>query len=77
MKIRVYAPGFCDDQLMDDKGMMEVKEKITVREVLVLLRTPVLLRTIVMVAVNYQRVKKNHVLSDGDVLSIMGPVSGG
>ncbi len=77
MKIRVYAPGFCDDSLIDHNGHMTIEEGTTVLEVLKKLKTPILLRRILIIAVNYKRVRKSHVLKSGDTLSILGPVSSG
>lgn len=77
MLVRVYAPAFCDHDLINDKGCVELNEGTTLRGLLKKLKMPILLRKMPIVFVNYDRVKASTVLKDGDTVSIMGMVASG
>ena len=77
MKVRIAAPPFCDHSLIDDNGHIELKAKARLNDLYKLLRVPLHLRPILIAAVNYNRAKLTHRLSDGDEVSIFWPLSGG
>jgi molybdopterin converting factor small subunit len=76
MKIKVFAPTFCDVSKMEN-GYLEISENTTVSEVFDMLNMEDKLKKILISLVNYERVKLSHKLMDGDILNIIGPVNGG
>ena len=77
MLVRVYAPAFCNHDLIDRKGFVEVEEGTTLLQLLKKLEMPFVCRNLPIVFVNDDRAKKSTKLKEGDVVSIMGPVSSG
>jgi molybdopterin converting factor small subunit len=77
IKVKVYIPGFCSDELLDENSMIEIESGTRVNQVLKILKTPLVLRKVLLVTVNYQKVNKKYILKNNDVLSIFIPVSGG
>lgn len=77
MKVRVFAPGFCNFENIDDANFMELEEGSTLHEVYRNLKIPFHLRPIMICMVNYHRVKKSTVLKEGDVISFLAPLAGG
>jgi len=77
MLVRVYAPAFCNHDLIMDNGCVELKEGTTLIQLLRMLKMPMLLRRMPIVFVNYDRVKMSTVLKDEDTVSILGMVASG
>jgi molybdopterin converting factor small subunit len=77
MKVKVYAPGFCSYEKLDEDNMMELKEGSTLNDVLKNLSIPLPLRPLLLPMVNYKRVKLNAVLNDSDIISFFAPLAGG
>lgn len=77
LKIRVYAPGFCDYTFIDDDGYMTLAVGDTLNDVLKKLKVPLVYRRVLFTAVNYQREGLSYRLKDGDTISILGPLGGG
>jgi molybdopterin converting factor small subunit len=77
LKINVYAPAFCDHTSIERDGSMEISEGDTLNSVLKKLGIPFIFRKILIASVNYERKKLSYKLKDGDVVSILGPVSSG
>ncbi len=77
MKVKVYAPLFGDTDILDESGYLELAENATLKEVFKKLKIPLLLRTSLLCTVNYERVKMSSKLSEGDIVSFIGPLSGG
>lgn len=77
IKVKVYAPGFCSDEILDENSMIKIESGTRVNQVLKMLKTPLILRKVLLVTVNYQKVNKKYILKNNDVLSIFMPVSGG
>ena len=77
MKVKVYAPSFCDHSSLDDANMMELPENSTVRDVYRKLRIPLIYRPIIACAVNHKVEKRSKKLQDGDVVSFLSIMSGG
>lgn len=77
MKVRVFAPSYCSFEFVDDDNYMELKEGATLQDVLRNLKIPVHLRPITICMVNYQKVRKNTTLKEGDVVSFLAPLAGG
>lgn len=77
MRIKIYAPAFLDHSRLDHQGCLEVEEGARLGKILDQLRVPLLLRPVLLCTVNYDRVKLSTRLKDGDVVSIIAPISGG
>ena len=77
MKIKVYAPSFCDHSAVDESGTMELPDDSTVKEVYRKLKIPILYRPILVCAVNHEVVKSSQKLKDGDVVNFLMPLAGG
>jgi len=77
MKIRVYAPGFINHDLIDKDGYVELAEVKTVAHLYRRMKVSPLARLVVASFVNYEPAKAKTVLQDGDTVSMMFPVSGG
>jgi molybdopterin converting factor small subunit len=77
MKVKIYAPGFCDYTYIDKNGYMEVEEGDTLNSVFKKLKIPFIFRKILISTVNYQKEKLSYNMKDGDIVSILGPVSSG
>jgi molybdopterin converting factor small subunit len=77
MRVKVYAPAIIDHCLLDKNGFLEVEEGATLNKVFALLKVPLVLRPVLLYTVNYDRVKLSTRLKEGDVISIIAPISGG
>lgn len=77
IRIKVYAPAFVDRTALDPLGYMELADGATLGHVYKKLRVPLLLRPVLYCTVNYDRVKMNTALKDGDTVSFLAPISGG
>ncbi len=77
MSVKVYASGFCSFEHIDREGFMTLPEVACRNDVYKRLRVPFLLRKVLFASVNYEHVKLNTRLQDGDVVSLIGPMSGG
>jgi molybdopterin converting factor small subunit len=77
IKVKVYAPGFINHEIIDQNGFVELAEDDSVRVLFKKLKVSPLARLIVTTFVNYEPVKMNSKLKDGDVISLMFPVAGG
>jgi len=77
MKVKVYAPMFGNTDSLDDNGYLELPEGASLREVYKRLKIPLLLRNSLVCSVNYEPGKVGRKLADGDIISFIGPLSGG
>ncbi len=77
MRVKIYAAGYCNFEHLDDDGFMSLPEDATLNDVLGKLGIPRLFRRALFTAVNYQQAKPGTRLKDGDVVSLLGAVSGG
>ena len=77
MKVKVYAPSFCDLSAVDEEGYMFLKEGSTVNALYKKLKVPLALRPFMICSVNYEPAKWTQKLKDGDTVSMLTPVSGG
>ncbi len=77
MRVKIYASGYCNFEHIDDDGFMTLPEGASVNDVLKRLGIPLLLRRFLFAAVNYNQAKPGTVLKDGDVVSLLGAMSGG
>lgn len=77
MLVKVYAPAYCNHDLIRDDGCVELNENATLIQLLKKIEMPFILRRMPIVFVNYDRVKMSTKLKDGDTVSILGMVAGG
>ena len=77
MKVKVYAPLFGDTEALDENGLLELAEGAKLRDVYKKLKIPLLLRNSLVCMVNYEPGKASIGLGDGDIISFIGPISGG
>lgn len=77
MKVKVYAPMFGDTAPLDDNGYLELPEGSRLGDVYKKLKIPLLLRNSLVCSVNYEPGKAGRKLSEGDIISFIGPLSGG
>ncbi|MCP4577179.1 MAG: MoaD/ThiS family protein [Deltaproteobacteria bacterium] len=77
MRIKVYAPLFGDSEELDENGYLELPENATLGDLYKKMKIPRMLRNSLLCSVNYERSKKKRILKEGDVVSFIGPLSGG
>jgi molybdopterin converting factor small subunit len=77
MVIKVYAPGYCSFEHIDEDGFMTLPEGASLNDVYKRLRIPFLMRKVLFASVNYEQVKLGTKLKDGDVVSLLAPLAGG
>ncbi|MCP4219045.1 MAG: MoaD/ThiS family protein [bacterium] len=77
MKIKVYAPLFGNSALLDDNGYLELEAGARLGDVYKKLKIPFLFRNSLLCLVNYEPGKLKQKLADGDIISFIGPLSGG
>lgn len=77
MRIKIFAPTIIDHTLLDPNSFLEVQEGTRLGKLLSILKTPLLLRPVLFCTVNHERASRSTRLKDGDVVSIIAPVSGG
>jgi len=77
MRIKIFAPTIIDHTLLDPNGFLEVQDGTRLGKLLSILKTPLLLRPVLYCTVNHERASRSTRLKDGDVVSIIAPVSGG
>ncbi|MBW2270296.1 MAG: MoaD/ThiS family protein [Deltaproteobacteria bacterium] len=77
MNVKVYASGFCSFKHIDEEGIMSLPEGASLNDVYKRLRIPLPFRKILFASVNYEQVRLNTKLKDGDVVSLLSPLAGG
>ncbi len=77
IKVRVYAPGFINHDAIDQDGFVELDDNVSVKKLFRKMKVSPLARMFVVSFVNYEPAKMDEKLKDGDVVSLMFPVSGG
>ena len=77
MRVQVYPPPFANMTNLDEDGMLDLPPGARLVSVYRRLKIPLVVQPLVICHVNYQRVKLNTQLKDGDVISFMLPLAGG
>jgi molybdopterin converting factor small subunit len=77
MRIRVYAPRFADHSRIDEDGFVTLPDGATLDELLKTLRIPFRPGAVLFCTVNYARVPRSTLLTDGDTVGFFALVSGG
>jgi molybdopterin converting factor small subunit len=77
MRVKIYAAGYCSFEYIEDDGFMDLPDGATVNDVFAKLGIPRFLRRLPFAAVNYVQARPGTELTDGDVVTLIGAVSGG
>ena len=77
IKVRIYAPGFINHDAIDQNGFIELDENVSVKQLFRKMKVSPIARMFVISFVNYEPAKMDAKLKDGDVVSLMFPISGG
>jgi molybdopterin converting factor small subunit len=77
IKVKVYAPGFVNHDLIDPNGYVDLTEGDSIGSLYRKLKLPLPLRLIMTCSVNYEQAKRSTKLKDGDVVTFLFPISGG
>lgn len=77
MKIKVYPGPFCNQDVLDEDGFLNLEEGSTLTDVYKKLKFPFPLRSMGLCMVNYEKVKMSTKLKDGDTVSFFTPLAGG
>lgn len=77
MKVQVFPPPFANLRELDEDGMLNLKPGSNLFTVYRRLKIPLVLQPLVVCNVNYERVKMNTQLKDGDIVSFILPLAGG
>jgi molybdopterin converting factor small subunit len=77
MRVKIYAAGYCSFDYIEDDGFMDLPDGATLNDVFAKLGIPRLFRRLPFAAVNYVQAKPGTELVDGDVVTLIGAVSGG
>jgi molybdopterin converting factor small subunit len=77
IKVKVYAPAIIDHSKLDSNSYLILEDGTSLRKLYRLIKVPLWLQPILFCTVNYDRVKMNTILQDGDVVSFIAPISGG
>ena len=77
MKVQVYPPPFANLTALDENGGLDLEPGACLFSVYRRLKIPLVLQPLIVCNVNYQRVKLNTQLKEGDVISFILPLTGG
>jgi len=77
VRVQVFAPPFCDHSVLDEGGELTLPEGATLGMALKRLKVPPLAGRLLITKVNYDRAPRSRKLKDGDVVSLLWPISGG
>lgn len=77
MKVQVYPPPFANLKELDENGMLILAPGTRLFTVYRRLKIPLFLQPLIVCSVNYERVKMNTQLKDGDIISFILPLAGG
>lgn len=77
IRVKIYAPPWCDDSRLDDKSWVELSEGSTLADAVRLIRMPTLLAKVFHASINGEAKPLNTVLRDGDVIGFFSLITGG
>lgn len=77
MKVQVYPPPFANLSELDENGGLDLEPGAHLSTVYRRLKIPLVLQPLIICNVNYERVKLNTQLKEGDVISFILPLAGG
>ncbi|MBQ6440403.1 MAG: MoaD/ThiS family protein [Mogibacterium sp.] len=77
MKVKIFPPRGCDRSALDERYWADLPEGSTVSDVLRIIKCSPVRAKLLLVSVNGEHSKLDHVLRDGDVVGFFSLVSGG
>lgn len=77
IRVKVYAPSWCNIQVLDEQGCISMPEGSTLSDVLGRIKMPKLAARILLAAVNSETKPLNTELKDGDRVSFFAMMAGG
>jgi molybdopterin converting factor small subunit len=77
IKVKVYVPAFIDHRQLDVNNSISLDEGATMADLYRKLKIPLPLRLSFLYVVNYEQVKWNTRLKDGDTVTFLFPIHGG
>ncbi len=77
MKVKVFPPRGSDRSALDERSWLDLPAGSTVGDVLKVIKCSPVKAKLLLVSVNGERSKIDHVLKDGDVVGFFSLVSGG
>jgi molybdopterin converting factor small subunit len=77
IRVKVYAPSWCDIEVLDERGWIDLPEGSTLADVLKQIKMPKFAAKILLAAVNSEKKPLDTVLEDGDMVSFFAMMAGG
>ena len=77
LRVKVYIPAFIDHEQLDADNMVTLKAGARMADLYRKLRVPLPLRLSFLYVVNYEQVRWNFTLQDGDTVTFLFPIHGG
>lgn len=77
IRVKVYAPSWCNIQVLDEQGWINMPEGATLSDVLGRIRMPKLAARLLLAAVNSETKPLDTELKDGDRVSFFAMMAGG
>ena len=77
MRVKVYIPAFIDHEQLDADNMVTLDEGALMADLYRKLKVPLPLRLSFLYVVNYEQVRWNTPLNDGDIVTFLFPIHGG
>ena len=77
MKIKVYVPAFIAHQSISPENTVVLEDGATIHTLYDALKLPPPLRFSFFCSINYEQAKWETPLQDGDIVSLLLPISGG
>ncbi len=77
LRVKVYIPAFIDHEQLDADNMVTLKAGARMADLYRKLKVPLPLRLSFLYVVNYEQVRWNSTLQDGDTVTFLFPIHGG
>ena len=77
IRVKVYAPSWCNIAALDERGWIEMPDGSTLADVLKQIKLPKFAAKILLAAVNSEQKPLDTVLKDGDMVSFFAIMAGG
>ncbi len=77
MRVKILPPPGCDRSILDERSWAELPEGTTIKDVLRTIHCNPLKAKLLLISVNGERASFDRILSDGDVIGFIFPISGG
>lgn len=77
IRVKVFAPSWCDSSVLDERGWVEVMEGSTLSDVIRMIHMPKLIAKVFQASVNGEAVPLNTTLHNGDVIGFFSLITGG